>query len=126
MLCRICLLAAFAGLAVTGTPALAQNPGGERSVQSHEPMRPLPTPAKREVAKGPKRFVDAARGDDSAAGTEQAPWKTLNHALRQLQPGDTLYLRGGIYYEKVSLTRSGTEDAPITIGSYPGELAIID
>ena len=31
-----------------------------------------------------------------------------------------------MYYEKASLSRSGTEEAPITIRSYPGELAIID
>jgi regulator of RNase E activity RraA len=71
-------------------------------------------------------FVDAARGDDAAAGTEKAPWKTLGHALKQLKPGDTLYLRGGTYYEKVRLSQSGTADGPIVIASYPGEMAIID
>jgi hypothetical protein len=89
-------------------------------------MRPLPAPRKSEIVAGPKRFVDAGRGDDSNAGTEQAPWKTLRHALRQLQPGDTLCLRRGTYYEKASLSRSGTVDAPITICSYPGELAVLD
>jgi hypothetical protein len=89
-------------------------------------MRPLPTAAKRELAAGEKRFVDATRGDDAAAGTEQAPWKTLAYAARQLKPGMTLYLRGGTYYEKVTLSRSGTADAPITIASFPGEIAIVD
>lgn len=78
------------------------------------------------MANGPKLYVDAARGDDTHAGTAQAPWKTLAHALRRLKPGDTLYLRGGIYHEKVSLSRSGTAEAPITIASHPGELAILD
>ncbi len=93
---------------------------------SHPPMRPLPMPAKRELAKGPAHFVDAARGNDAAAGTEQAPWQTLRHALRQLKPGDTLYLRGGKYYEKSFVSQSGSEGMPITISSYPGELAVID
>jgi hypothetical protein len=93
---------------------------------SHPPMRPLPTPAKRELAKGPAHFVDGARGNDSAAGTEQAPWKTLRHSLRQLKPGETLYLRGGTYYEKSFLSQSGREGKPITVSSYPGELAVID
>jgi hypothetical protein len=93
---------------------------------SHPPMRLLPAAAERELASGPKRFVDVNRGDDDAAGTEQAPWKTLAHALRNLAPGDTLYLRGGVYYEKVFLSRSGTEEAPITIAGYPGELAVLD
>ena len=93
---------------------------------THPPMRPLPTANQRAVAPGPKRFVDASRGDDAARGDEAAPWKTLAHALRQLKPGDTLYLRGGVYYEHVALTRSGTAETPITIAGYPGELAIID
>jgi hypothetical protein len=96
------------------------------AAHSQPPMRPLPTPAKGELVTGPKRFVDATRGDDAAAGTQQAPWRTLAHALRRLKPGDTLYLRGGTYYEKAALTRSGEEGAPITIASYPGELAILD
>lgn len=89
-------------------------------------MRPLPGVAKAPLAGGPKRFVDAARGDDGNAGSEQAPWKSLGHALRRLTPGDTLYLRGGTYGERVALSKSGTEEAPITISSYPGELAIMD
>jgi len=93
---------------------------------SHPAMRSLPVTRQTPLAKGAKRFVDAVRGQDSAAGTPAQPWKSLRHALRQLHPGDTLYLRGGTYYECVSLTRSGTEHAPITIAGYPGELAIID
>jgi hypothetical protein len=93
---------------------------------THPPMRPLAQPVKRELAAGPKLFVDSSRGDDASAGTEAAPWKTLAHALRKLKPGDTLYLRGGTYYEKSVLSRSGTEESPITIASYPGELAVID
>jgi hypothetical protein len=89
-------------------------------------MRPLPAAWGGPLAGGPKLYVDAARGDDRNAGTAATPWKTLAHALRQLKPGDTLYLRGGTYYEKVALTRSGTAEAPITIAAYPGELAIID
>jgi hypothetical protein len=89
-------------------------------------MRPLPAPIARPVEMERVRFVDASRGDDAAAGTRAAPWKTLSHSLRQLQPGDTLYLRGGVYYEKVSFSRSGAEGAPITIGAFPGELAILD
>jgi hypothetical protein len=89
-------------------------------------MRPLPAASDRPLAAGPKLFVDAARGDDRNAGTAQAPWKTLAHALRRLKPGDTLYLRGGTYHEKVFLNRSGTAKAPITIASHPGELAVID
>jgi hypothetical protein len=50
----------------------------------------------------------------------------MQHAVRQLKPGDTLYLRGGIYYETVYLMRSGTAQSPIVIAAYPGELPILD
>lgn len=99
---------------------------GEPAFRVHPPMRPLPVARKQPLVQGPKYFVDAARGKDAAAGTQDAPWKTLAHAMRQLKPGDTLYLRAGTYYEKPALTRSGTPEAPITICSYPGELAVID
>jgi hypothetical protein len=93
---------------------------------SHPAMRPLPTPPKRALAEGPRFFVDAVRGDDAAAGSERAPWKTLAQALRQLRPGDTLYLRGGVFFERAALARSGTAEAPITIAGHPGELAVLD
>jgi hypothetical protein len=93
---------------------------------SHPPMRALPEASPRAMPAGMARFVDAVRGDDGQVGSVERPWKTLGFALRQLKPGDTLCLRGGTYFEKVFLSRSGTEAAPITIGSYPGELAVID
>lgn len=98
----------------------------QMAYRTHPPIRPLPAPAKGEPVGGVKRFVDAARGDDAAAGTEKLPWRSLGHALRQLQPGDTIYLRGGTYYEKAFLSRSGTAEAPITISSFPGEIAVLD
>ena len=101
-------------------------PHAKTHFATHPPMRPLPQPIQSALATGPKLFVDAARGRDGNAGTEKAPWKSLAHATRQLKPGDTLYLRGGTFYEKVALTRSGTTNAPITIASFPGELAVID
>ncbi len=94
--------------------------------RSHRPTRPLPEPFRGELVSTPARFVDPARGDDSQPGSAQQPWQTLAHALRQLQPGDTLYLRAGTYYERPYLSRSGTADAPITISAYPGETPVID
>lgn len=93
---------------------------------SHPPTRPLPTPSQRALAEGPGYFVDPAKGDDGNDGSLQKPWKTVQHAVRKLKPGDTLYLRGGIYYEHPTLTVSGTPDKPITLRSYEGELAILD
>src|SRR5688572_8776346 len=115
------LLATIAVLAWSASIANAQP-----NVASHPPMRPLPVATKRPPAKGPTYFIDGARGDDRNDGSEAKPWKTIQFGANRLKPGDTLYLRGGTYYEKVRLTRSGSKEAPITIASYPGELAILD
>jgi hypothetical protein len=94
--------------------------------QSHPAMRALPQPSRRPMAAGPAWFVDAAKGDDGQAGTNDKPWKTVSHALTRLSPGDTLYLRGGVYYETVSVTASGTAEKPLTLRGFPGELAVLD
>ncbi len=119
----------FSGFSVVTAFCIAMNfcdAADKPEYASHPPMRPLPTARTFVLSDGLKRFVDAVRGDDANAGSDRKPWKSLTHSIRQLKPGDTLYLRGGVYYEKVSLSQSGTSNAPITIASYPGELAIID
>ena len=60
------------------------------------------------LTKGPAYFVDAPRATTRTTAPKAKPWKTIQHGVQRLKPGDTLYLRGGIYYEKVCLTRSGT------------------
>jgi hypothetical protein len=93
---------------------------------SHPPQRPLPAVSYRAMASGPGWFVDGARGDDAADGSEVRPWRTVARAARALRPGDTLYLRGGIYREAVTLAVAGAVGRPITVRSYPGELVVID
>lgn len=89
-------------------------------------QRPMPLPSARPLVTGPALFVDAAKGNDADAGTKDKPWRTVNRGLQGVHPGDTLYLRGGVYYENVSVSTSGTAEKPITISSYPGELATIN
>ncbi|MDA1163059.1 MAG: hypothetical protein O3B13_08155, partial [Planctomycetota bacterium] len=85
------------------------------AVQSHPPMRPLPAPLDRPMSDGPARFVDSARGDDTFDGSRTQPWKTLSIAVSKLAAGDTLYLRGGTYYDHVRVTVHGTRMKPVTI-----------
>lgn len=95
-------------------------------IRSHPPLRPLPEPSDRALTKGPALFVDTAKGNDENSGTKESPWKTISQALGQISAGETLYLRGGTYYERVYCAVAGTAEKPITICSYPGEIAIID
>lgn len=95
-------------------------------MHSHPPQRPLPKAMDRARTSGPAYYVDPAHGDNANDGSVAKPWKTMQYGVRQLKPGDTLYLREGIYYETVFLTRSGTEESPIVIAAYPGELPVLD
>lgn len=104
-------------------PLPAQDASGYKS---HPPLRPLPEASSRPVAPGPGRYVDAAKGSDANDGSRQRPWKSIAHAVKQLHAGDTLYLRGGTYYEHVKLTQSGQPGKRITIRSFPGELVVLD
>lgn len=61
-------------------------------------------------------YVDPERGADDQAGTDAAPFRTINAAIEHLEPGDTLHLHPGVYLEHVRIEElRGTEDAPITI-----------
>ena len=60
-------------------------------------------------------------GSDTAAGTEDRPFATIQVAVNRLNPGDTLYVRAGSYHELVTVNQSGTAAAPIAILAYPGE-----
>ena len=72
----------------------------------------------------------APDGKPTGAGTQADPWD-LATALRggnnqKPQPGDTVYLRGGVYRGKFVGSLSGSPTAPITVRSAPGEWAVID
>ncbi|MGY5486747.1 right-handed parallel beta-helix repeat-containing protein [Paenibacillus sp. ALE2] len=66
-------------------------------------------------------------GSDSNAGTSDAPWKTLQHAADTVSPSSKVYVRGGVYKEKLKITRSGSaSQGPIVFASYGNETAIVD
>jgi hypothetical protein len=72
-------------------------------------------------------FYVATTGNDSNPGTEGAPWRTIQHAADTARAGSTVYVRGGIYAELVSINASGdASDGFITFQSYPGETAVLD
>jgi hypothetical protein len=71
-------------------------------------------------------FYVSTSGVDTANGSIGSPWRTITYAATQLNPGNTLYIRGGVYQEKVRFDRNGTAEQPIKVKSYSGETAIID
>lgn len=65
-------------------------------------------------------------GNDAASGTFSEPWKTLQKAAAESVSGDTIFLRGGTYVERLIVQNSGTAQSPIVFMSYPGERAVLD
>jgi len=59
-------------------------------------------------------------------GTLNAPWATFQWAFDHVTAGDTVYFRGGIYYQSTAAYKSGlsgTANDPIVFMAYPGDLA---
>lgn len=60
-------------------------------------------------------YYVSTTGSDSAAGTINAPWRTLSHAVNSVGPGDTVLVADGRYEGFRNFSRSGTDDQPITV-----------
>src|SRR4051812_35626761 len=73
-------------------------------------------------------YYVAPNGSDNASGTINSPWASIAHAQAVVQPGDTVYLRGGSYsytranrsctsqtasVDAITLDKSGAGGSPI-------------
>lgn len=70
---------------------------------------------------GATYYVSSSTGNDTNAGTQASPWKTLSRlSTSGLQAGDTVYLRrGDIWYETLNVPASGTgENTRIAFDAY--------
>ena len=82
------------------------------------------------------QYYVATWGDDENPGTFEQPFATLQTAINLSQPGDTTYIRGGVYHitspqsinpdRRHSTAVSGTRENPIHYFNYPGEEPIFD
>ncbi len=82
-------------------------------------------------------FYVAVDGSNSNPGTYDKPFATWQKAIQMAEPGDVVYIRGGIYYSTEVTTidpdayggpkgASGTAENPISFFGYPGEWPILD
>jgi parallel beta-helix repeat protein len=67
---------------------------------------------------GARTWVVSNEGDDRAAGTPEAPFRTISRGAEAAMPGDVVLVRAGVYRERVTPPRGGEEGKPIT---YRGE-----
>jgi hypothetical protein len=73
-------------------------------------------------------YYAAPWADNDGDGGFERPW-TLAMALSHpgvLQPGDVIWLRGGVYPGPFKSALAGSQDAPIVVRTYPGEHAILE
>ncbi|MFZ6720503.1 right-handed parallel beta-helix repeat-containing protein [Undibacterium sp. Ji49W] len=86
-------------------------------------------------------YYVAPTGNDAAAGTKAAPWKSIARAQTAAAAGDTVYFRGGNYnytagintcatrtdiVNAITLDKSGSSGNPIRYWAYPGETPVFD
>lgn len=87
-----------------------------------------------------KNYYVSIHGNDASNGTIEQPFATLAHAQEVVEPGDTVYIRGGVYrlFEKdimndtgwyvrvFDMKKNGMPDHRICYMGYPGERPIFD
>jgi parallel beta-helix repeat protein len=75
---------------------------------------------------GNKYYVDISKGNDTNSGlSEKLPFKTISKANQQINAGDTVYVKNGIYPENITIKQSGTAKNSITFQAFPGHKPLI-
>ena len=106
----------------TATPTSTAKPTATATASSSSTAKPTATPTFASTptptstsTPGGSTFYVSPTGSDSAAGSSGAPWRTIQKAASTLLAGQTAIVTAGNYGERVSITRSGTLAAPITL-----------
>lgn len=72
----------------------------------------------------------APNGSDANPGSYAEPFATLEAAMNAMNPGDLLYVRGGLYRSAGTgrgiSQKKGTVDKWFTVLNYPGETPVFD
>jgi len=69
-------------------------------------------------------FYVSTSGSDTNPGTLAQPWKTVTYASANTNPGDTIYIKAGLYNENIVISKSGTSTLPVVFAGYkatPGD-----
>jgi hypothetical protein len=110
----------------TATPSVTSSPTSRPTptsrVSSTSTARPTatptvastPTPTSTSTPSGSTFYVSPT-GSDSAAGSSNAPWRTIQKAASNLKAGQTAIVSAGNYGERVTIANSGTQASPITL-----------
>lgn len=88
-------------------------------------------------ADGSARWVSPSGTDTPTAGSQAAPWRTLEYALSRIQAGQTIILAAGVYHEGRAFTSAASNEtrgyialqvtqSDVTIQSAPGAEVWLD
>ena len=70
----------------------------------------------------------ANNGSDYGSGTEPDPYLTIDKAVSMVQPGETIYIKGGNYnlVTPINISKSGNEGALISLFAIPGVRPVLN
>ena len=66
-----------------------------------------------------------AVADDKNPGTEAKPFKTIQPAVDAAKPGDTVYVKTGLYQDPVNIRTSGTPNSPATLTAWKDDRVVV-
>ena len=111
--------------ALAGSAAGRPNPTDARATPGARPEALGSSLPGRFAASTGRTFYISQNGSDRNPGTPRRPWRTIQHSLNRLQPGQRALVRGGTYSEDLVMSRSGTGKRPITLAAYPGQRVVL-
>ncbi len=72
-------------------------------------------------------YYVATNGSDASNGLSiSTPFRSIQHASSLVNPGDSVLVRGGVYRERLTISRSGNANFRIFFKNYKGEMPVID
>jgi len=72
-----------------------------------------------------KVYYVSKQGNDNNEGSGKNPWLTIQKAANSVKPGDTVYVKEGIYEEQVIIDKSGNSKQRITFSNFEDEEVIV-
>jgi hypothetical protein len=105
-------------------PSTDGGPTGQPDAGPTQPTTPTsPTTPPPPAPTYTRTWYVSPQGNDSAAGTESAPLRTIMRGVRAAGPGERVLVRPGTYAEAIRLdsaVRAGTAQAPIVLEGEKG------
>lgn len=71
-------------------------------------------------------FVSPSGNDNNSGLSLNLSWQTIQKATNTLQAGDSVFIKSGVYNERIQITNSGNQNNPITYIAFPGDTPVID